>query len=175
MTSSDGKGSKNSPIQATVMPPSRDFVEHVAAIASAKAWRAASQDVAVRRGYRRCFRNVSAYSTGSQQQSHVLAAAVAAGSKLIVTFNLDDCPFQARALGVEAIHPTTSYSTSAISTPGPATRHSSSKRPTSTRGKRLQPSSSGPDWRPGNTYCLILPRRPPWRRTASVPRGRGRA
>jgi predicted nucleic acid-binding protein len=37
---------------------------------------------------------------------HVLAAAVAAGSELIVTFNLDDFPVEAcEPLGVEAIHP----------------------------------------------------------------------
>ncbi len=36
----------------------------------------------------------------------MLAAAVAAGSELVVTFNLDDFPAEAcEPLGVEAIHP----------------------------------------------------------------------
>jgi hypothetical protein len=44
--------------------------------------------------------------TNEQKDRHVLAAAVAAGSELIVTFNVDDFPAEAcEPLGVEAIHP----------------------------------------------------------------------
>ena len=44
--------------------------------------------------------------TNDPSDRHVLAAAVAAGSELIVTFNLDDFPAEAcEPLGVEAIHP----------------------------------------------------------------------
>lgn len=44
--------------------------------------------------------------TNDPKDRHVLAAAVAAGSELIVTFNLDDFPAEAcEPLGVEAIHP----------------------------------------------------------------------
>jgi predicted nucleic acid-binding protein len=44
--------------------------------------------------------------TNDPNDRHVLAAAVAAGSELIVTFNLDDFPAEAcEPLGVEAIHP----------------------------------------------------------------------
>jgi len=44
--------------------------------------------------------------TNEPNDRHVLAAAVAAGSELIVTFNLDDFPADAcEPLGVEATHP----------------------------------------------------------------------
>jgi predicted nucleic acid-binding protein len=44
--------------------------------------------------------------TNDPKDRHVLAAAVAAGSELIVTFNLDDFPAPAcEPLGVAAIHP----------------------------------------------------------------------
>lgn len=44
--------------------------------------------------------------TNDEKDRHVLAAAVAAGSELIVTFNLDDFPAQAcEPVGVEAVHP----------------------------------------------------------------------
>src|SRR5919198_179696 len=44
--------------------------------------------------------------TNDPKDRHVLAAAVAADSELIVTFNLDDFPPEAcEPLGVEAIHP----------------------------------------------------------------------
>lgn len=44
--------------------------------------------------------------TNDPKDCHVLAAAVAAGSELIVTFNLDDFPAAAcEPLGVEATHP----------------------------------------------------------------------
>jgi predicted nucleic acid-binding protein len=44
--------------------------------------------------------------TNDPKDRHVLAAAVAAGSELIVTFNLDDFPAEAcEPLGVEALHP----------------------------------------------------------------------
>jgi hypothetical protein len=44
--------------------------------------------------------------TNDPRDRHVLAAAVAAGSELIVTFNLDDFPAEAcEPLGVGAIHP----------------------------------------------------------------------
>jgi predicted nucleic acid-binding protein len=44
--------------------------------------------------------------TNDRKDRHVLAAAVAAGSELIVTFNLDDFPAAAcEPLGVAAIHP----------------------------------------------------------------------
>jgi hypothetical protein len=44
--------------------------------------------------------------TNNPKERHVLAAAVAADSELIVTFNLHDFPPEAcEPLGVEAIHP----------------------------------------------------------------------
>jgi predicted nucleic acid-binding protein len=44
--------------------------------------------------------------TNDPKDRHVLAAAIAAGSELIVTFNLDDFPAAAcEPLGVSAIHP----------------------------------------------------------------------
>lgn len=44
--------------------------------------------------------------TNDPKDRHVLAAAVAAGSELVVTFNLHDFPAEAcEPLGVEAIHP----------------------------------------------------------------------
>jgi predicted nucleic acid-binding protein len=44
--------------------------------------------------------------TNDPKDRHVLATAVAAGSELVVTFNVDDFPAEAcEPLGVEAIHP----------------------------------------------------------------------
>jgi predicted nucleic acid-binding protein len=44
--------------------------------------------------------------TNDPRDRHVLAAAVAADSELIVTFNLDDFPLEAcEPVGVEAVHP----------------------------------------------------------------------
>jgi predicted nucleic acid-binding protein len=81
--------------------------------------------------------------TNDPKGRHVLAAAVAAGSELIVTFNLDDFPAEAcEPLGVEALHPpTSSCSTSMTSTPSPSAPPLSSRPPTSTRPGRSTGSS----------------------------------
>ncbi len=44
--------------------------------------------------------------TNDEKDRHVLAAAVASGSQVVVTFNLTDFPEEALApLGLEAVHP----------------------------------------------------------------------
>lgn len=44
--------------------------------------------------------------TNDEKDRHVLAAAVASGSEVVVTFNLSDFPEEALAsLGIEAVHP----------------------------------------------------------------------
>ncbi len=63
-----------SPIQATMMGSKQAFRRACGWPRSAKACQAASRDVAVRRAYRRCVRNVSPCSTDRQQQSADLQA-----------------------------------------------------------------------------------------------------
>jgi predicted nucleic acid-binding protein len=75
--------------------------------------------------------------TNDPKDRHVLAAAVAADSELIVTFDLDDSrPKHASRSASRRPTPTTSCSTSTTSTPRPSAPRSNTRPPTSTRPGR---------------------------------------